>query len=58
MYTKCLSENLKRRDDSEDLGIDEKIILEWALENRVRSCGLDETGSRQGSVVGCCEHGK
>jgi hypothetical protein len=31
MYTKFLSENLKGRDRSEDLGVDEKIILEWIL---------------------------
>jgi len=31
MHKKFLSENLKGRDHSEDLGIDEKIILEWIL---------------------------
>jgi hypothetical protein len=29
--TKFWSENLKKRDNSEDLGVDEKIILEWIL---------------------------
>jgi hypothetical protein len=28
---KILSDNLKERDHSEDLGIDAKIILEWIL---------------------------
>jgi hypothetical protein len=28
---KFWSENLKGRDHSEDLGVDEKIILEWIL---------------------------
>jgi hypothetical protein len=31
MHKTFLSENLKGRDHSEDLGIDEKIILEWIL---------------------------
>jgi hypothetical protein len=31
MHTKFLSENLKGRDHSEDLGVDGKIILEWIL---------------------------
>jgi hypothetical protein len=29
MRTKFWSENLKERDNSEDVGVDEKIILEW-----------------------------
>jgi hypothetical protein len=29
MHTKFLLANLKRRDHSEDTGIDGKIILEW-----------------------------
>jgi hypothetical protein len=32
MSTKFWSENLKGRDDSEDLGVDRRIILEWILE--------------------------
>jgi len=32
MRTKFLSENLKGRDHSEDVGLDGKIILEWMLE--------------------------
>jgi hypothetical protein len=31
MYTKVWSGNLKGRDHSEDLGVDERIILEWIL---------------------------
>jgi hypothetical protein len=31
MHTKFWSENLKGRDHSEDLGVDERIILEWIL---------------------------
>jgi hypothetical protein len=29
MYTKCWTENLKGRDNSKRLGVDEKIILKW-----------------------------
>jgi len=32
MHTIFWLENLKRRDHSEDLEVDEKIILEWILE--------------------------
>jgi hypothetical protein len=31
MNTKYWLENLKGRDHSEDLGVDERIILEWIL---------------------------
>jgi hypothetical protein len=31
MFIKFWSENLKGRDHSEDLGVDERIILEWIL---------------------------
>jgi hypothetical protein len=33
MHTKFLSENLKGKDDSQDLGVDGEIILEWILGN-------------------------
>jgi len=32
MHTKFLSENLKGRDHSEDLGVDRRIILDWILQ--------------------------
>jgi hypothetical protein len=31
MYTKCSSGNLKGKDHSEDLDVDEKKILDWIL---------------------------
>jgi len=43
VHTKCCSENLKGRDHLEDLGIDERIILEFVY--RVVRCGLNESGS-------------
>jgi hypothetical protein len=54
MYTKFLSESLKR-----PLGghrrIWEDII--GLTGSRVGTCGLDASGSGQGSAVGSCEHG-
>jgi hypothetical protein len=34
-------ENLRERDDLEDLGIDGKIIEKWVLKNRIGGFGLD-----------------
>jgi hypothetical protein len=31
MHTQFLSENAKEREHSEDLGVDERLILEWFL---------------------------
>jgi len=31
MHIKFWSQNLKERDNSDDVGIDQKIILEWIL---------------------------
>jgi len=45
--------NLKGRDQSEDLDVDGKIILERTLGNRV---GLNASGSGQG-LVSSFEHG-
>jgi hypothetical protein len=49
--------DLNGRDHSEDLGVDGKIILELILGNRVGRYGLDSADSRQGTMIGCCEHG-
>jgi hypothetical protein len=43
MHKKFCSEHLKGRENSEDLGGDGKIILEWIL-SRVGRCGLDASG--------------
>jgi hypothetical protein len=46
MHTKFWSENLKGRDLSEYLGVDEKVILEWMLGKYFRGgCGLDACDS-------------
>jgi hypothetical protein len=50
-------ETLKGKDQSEELGVGGKIILERFLENRVGRCGLDSSGSGQGPVASSCEHG-
>jgi len=42
---------------SEDQYVEGKIIFEWILGNKLEDCGLDSTGSGQGPVAGCCEHG-
>jgi hypothetical protein len=36
MYTKFWSENLKRKDHSEYLGINRRIIIEWILQKQAR----------------------
>jgi hypothetical protein len=49
-------ECLKKKDDSEDLGVDGRTILNWILGNRVGGCGLDSSGTGQGPMAGSCEH--
>jgi hypothetical protein len=44
MYTIFWLENTKGKDHSEDLGVDEMIILEWILKEKAE-CGLDLCGS-------------
>jgi hypothetical protein len=46
----------ERKRSLEDLGVDGKIILEWMLGNKVGSYRQDASGSREGSMAGCCEH--
>jgi hypothetical protein len=45
--------NMNGRDHSEDPGVVVKIILDWIL----GQCGLDLSGSGEGSLAGSCEHG-
>jgi len=44
-HTKFWSENLKRRDISEDLGVNGRVILKWILGNRMGRCGHGYIGS-------------
>jgi hypothetical protein len=46
MHTKFFLENLKGRDDSEDVSLYRKVILEWILGNNIGRFGLDASGSR------------
>jgi hypothetical protein len=41
IHTTIWLENLQVRDHVEHKGVDERIILEWILENRLGRCGLD-----------------
>jgi hypothetical protein len=58
MHTKFWSRNLKGRGHSEDVGVDGKI-REWNLgkQDVKGRCGLNASGSGEGSVAGSCEHG-
>jgi len=40
----------------QDLGIDQRIILEWMLRKQDGGCGLHSSGLGQGREAGCCEH--
>jgi hypothetical protein len=48
---------MKGRDDSENLDVDGRIILNWILGQEGR-CGLDSSGSGQRPVAGSREQGK
>jgi hypothetical protein len=54
---KILVGNLNGRDYLDDLGVDERIILEIIHKNNVGRSGKDSSGSGWGPVAGCCEHG-
>jgi len=57
MHTIFWLEKLMGTDHLEDLGIDEKIILDWILRKQGWGWELDSSGSRQGPVMGSCERG-
>jgi len=48
---------LKGRYHSQDLGVDERTILEWILGNRVEMCEVGSYDSEEGLSGGSCEHG-
>jgi hypothetical protein len=50
-------ESPKERTHSADQGVGGKMGSEWILGSLASGCGLDSTGSGQGSVSGCCECG-
>jgi len=43
-------------DQSEDIGVDGKIILKCTL-NKLGGCGLDSSDSGEGPVAASCKHG-
>jgi hypothetical protein len=55
--TKFWSENQKRRDDLEGLGVDGKMVLKYMLKKGWCGRILDTSGSEQGPVALSFEHG-
>jgi hypothetical protein len=52
VHIKFCSKKAKRRDHSEDIGVDERIILKWTLGKwGPYVCGLDASGSGQWRVL-------
>jgi hypothetical protein len=47
----------ERKNNSEELGVDGRIILERIFGNRVGRCGKHTSGSGYRPVAGSCEHG-
>jgi hypothetical protein len=56
MRTKFWMKNLKGRDYSKDVYIDDRIILKWILRNRLRICTFDLIASEQKPLAGFSEH--
>jgi hypothetical protein len=52
-----LSENLKGRDNSEDLHVDESVILKCVLKKQIRRMWTGFIWLRTGQVAGSYEHG-
>jgi hypothetical protein len=50
-------ESPREGDHLEDKGVGGRVGSEWILGGLARGCGLDSTGSEQGTVLGCCECG-
>jgi hypothetical protein len=57
--TSRVSENLKERNNSEDLGVDGTVMLKWIIKkwNRIVGNGMDSSGSKQGQVADSCKSG-
>jgi hypothetical protein len=57
MSTKFSSECLKGKGHLEDLGIDGKNIKNGSERNGIEGYGLVSSGSEEGRVPVCCDHG-
>jgi len=57
MYTVFCWRNLQEKRHLESLFIDERITLKCLWETRIRGRGLDQSGSANGQLADCCEHG-
>jgi hypothetical protein len=58
---KCINSLIRKLEEQTSAGgkgTNERIILKLILKNRVLGCSLDSSGSGQGPVAGCCEHGE
>jgi len=49
--------NLKERDPCEDLGVDDRIVLNGCQMHRMVESGLNSYGPKQGPMAGYYEHG-
>jgi hypothetical protein len=49
--------NVREKDNLEDLGIVERIVLKWIFKELAKGHGLDWSGSGCGQVLESCEFG-
>jgi len=49
--------NMNKRDHFRDVCVDGRIIVKWIL-NKYCCCGLNSSGSGQGTLESSCDYGK
>jgi len=57
MYTGFWCEKVEEKTSSGNKGIGVREVLKWILRNAILGCGLDLSGSEQGTGVNSCEGG-